>query len=59
MTDEDGIVLMIQDNGCGFDVLNEKGINGFGLEGMRERANLVDGKLTISSRLSKPYQHYI
>jgi PAS domain S-box-containing protein len=52
-TDENGIVLMIQDNGCGFDVLNDTGFNGFGLEGMRERANLVDGKLTISSRLSK------
>ncbi|WP_300457974.1 PAS domain S-box protein [Desulfobacula sp.] len=52
-TDEDGIVLMIQDNGCGFDVRNDKGFNGFGLEGMIERANLVDGKLTISSRLSE------
>ena len=46
------IVLFIQDNGCGFDVLNNKGVDGFGLEGMRERANLVGGKLDISSRLS-------
>ncbi|MBU2452398.1 MAG: PAS domain S-box protein, partial [Proteobacteria bacterium] len=50
--DDEGIVLTVQDNGCGFDILNEKGHNGFGLEGMRERANLVGGKLDISSRLS-------
>lgn len=50
-TDEEGIVLTIEDNGCGFDILNNKNLNGFGLEGMRERANLVGGKLDISSRL--------
>ena len=52
-TEDEEIVLLIQDNGCGFDVLNNNGINGFGLEGMRERANLVGGKLDISSRLSQ------
>ncbi|MBC8441164.1 MAG: PAS domain S-box protein [Deltaproteobacteria bacterium] len=52
-TEDDEIVLLIQDNGCGFDVLNNNGVNGFGLEGMRERANLVGGKLYISSRLSQ------
>ncbi|MCD4722985.1 MAG: PAS domain S-box protein [Desulfobacula sp.] len=51
--DEEGIVLSIQDNGCGFDADNNSDINGFGLEGMRERANLVGGKLDISSRLSQ------
>ncbi|MCD4674665.1 MAG: PAS domain-containing protein, partial [Desulfobacula sp.] len=51
--DEEGIVLSIQDNGCGFDAHNDNGINGFGLEGMRERANLVGGRLDISSRLSE------
>ncbi len=51
--DKEGIVLSIQDNGCGFDAHNDNGINGFGLEGMRERANLVGGKLDISSRLSE------
>jgi len=50
-TKEEDIILVIQDNGCGFDVLNSTGVNGFGLEGMRERANLVGGKLNISSRL--------
>lgn len=52
-TDEEGIVLFIQDNGCGFEIHKTKGINEFGLEGMRERANLVGGKLDIFSRLSE------
>lgn len=51
-TDEKQIILTIQDNGCGFDADNNSDINGFGLEGMRERANLVEGKFTISSQLS-------
>ena len=51
--DEEGIILAIQDNGCGFEAHNNNEINGFGLEGMRERANLVGGKLDISSRLSE------
>lgn len=52
-TDEAGIVLTIQDNGCGFDLFNDKEFAGFGLEGMKERADLVEGKLDISSRLSE------
>ena len=50
--DYEKIVLNIEDNGCGFDAVNNNAANGFGLEGMRERANLVGGKLDISSRLS-------
>ncbi len=52
-TDEEGLILTIQDNGCGFDADNNSDIDGFGLEGMKERANLVGGKLDISSRLSQ------
>nr|NJM02247.1 PAS domain S-box protein [Desulfobacula sp.] len=48
-TDEEGIVLTIGDNGNGFDPLNHKGSKGFGLEGMKERAGLVGGRLDISS----------
>lgn len=47
--DGQGIVLTIQDNGCGFEPLNHAESEGFGLEGMRERANLVGGKLEIYS----------
>ncbi len=52
-TKDEDIILFIQDNGCGFNVLNNKDISGFGLEGMKERANLVGGKLDISSQLSR------
>src|SRR3989339_159545 len=48
-TDEEGIVLTIADNGIGFDPLSQKGVKRFGLEGMKERAGLVGGKLDISS----------
>jgi len=47
--DEEGIVLNIQDNGCGLDAEKSKDNEGFGLEGMKERANLVGGKLEIFS----------
>jgi len=52
-TDEEGIVLIIQDNGNGFDLDKDSGFAGFGLGGMKERANLVGGKLDISSQLSE------
>jgi len=48
-TDLEGIVLTIEDNGCGFDSGNTPDRNGFGLEGMKERANLAGGKLTIAT----------
>lgn len=52
-TDDQGIVLTIEDDGCGFDTNNDANRKGFGLEGMKERANLVGGQLTISSYLSQ------
>ncbi len=52
-TDDQGIILTIEDDGGGFDLLNTTDRNGFGLEGMKERANLLGGKLTISSTLSQ------
>ncbi len=50
--DDTGIVLLIHDNGSGFDTQNNNSLNGFGLEGMKERANLVGGKLEITSNIS-------
>lgn len=47
-TDAEGIVLIIKDNGCGFTP-GENPMGGFGLEGMKERANLVGGRLDITS----------
>ncbi len=47
--DNEGIVLSIEDNGCGFEPEQVQENEGFGLEGMRERANLVGGRLDIES----------
>lgn len=52
-TDSEGIVLIIKDDGCGFDTVTDDKSDGFGLEGMIERANLVGGKLDISSIVSR------
>jgi len=41
--------LEVRDDGVGFDLESVEG-QGLGLLGMRERAELVDGKLTIESR---------
>ncbi|MFA5903045.1 MAG: PAS domain S-box protein [Desulfobacula sp.] len=49
-THPEGIVLTIQDNGSGFDINTLKASDGFGLEGMKERAGLVGGSLAISSQ---------
>lgn len=46
----DRLSLEVIDNGCGFDVDGLGGMQGYGLEGMRERANLVGGSLEVSSR---------
>lgn len=48
-TDAEGIVLTIGDNGTGFDSDEDNQFDGFGIEGMRERAHLVGGRLDISS----------
>ena len=50
---QDGFELIIKDNGCGFDTLNTTSGNGFGLESMKERANLVGGELNISASLTR------
>lgn len=49
--DEQGIVsLEIADDGCGFDAGNGGQRAGFGLIGMRERAESLGGHVTIASR---------
>jgi signal transduction histidine kinase len=49
--DEGGLRVTIQDDGCGF-VADESGraATGFGLQGMRERAESVGGALLLESR---------
>ncbi len=43
------LLLNIKDNGCGFPIQDENEILSFGLAGMKERADLVGGKLDIIS----------
>jgi two-component system sensor histidine kinase DegS len=46
------VSIVVRDNGCGFDVekvLNEKNGKAFGLIGMRERIQLINGKFEIKS----------
>jgi signal transduction histidine kinase len=43
------LVMSVYDNGRGFDPARLAGAPGFGIEGMRERARLVDGELELHS----------
>ena len=47
---EGKVILIIRDDGVGFDVEKRDKANHFGLEGMRERAQLVGGELNIISK---------
>ena len=45
----DELVLAVQDDGRGFDLAAARRPNAFGLVGLRERAYLVNGRITIDS----------
>lgn len=49
-SDDEGVVLTIKDDGQGFDLAKATEHEGFGIEGMKERANLVGGRLDINSK---------
>lgn len=48
-----GLKVEVEDDGCGFDLasiaFDKQGNQSYGLQGMRERAMLIDGKLSIIS----------
>jgi signal transduction histidine kinase/CheY-like chemotaxis protein len=46
---EDGITMIIEDDGVGFDVAKAMQCGRLGLLGMRERAEMLEGSLTIES----------
>lgn len=48
---ESQVLILIEDNGKGFDVTNAK--SGLGLIGLKERAQLLNGELRIDSRISE------
>ena len=47
------IVLIIEDNGKGFDTGDENNSKGIGLLSMRERASLIGGTVEIESAIGK------
>jgi PAS domain S-box-containing protein len=49
----DHVLLIVEDDGVGFDVDREAAGQGFGLQGMHERATLVGGSLQIESAAGK------
>ncbi|GAB1469538.1 hypothetical protein MASR2M66_04140 [Chloroflexota bacterium] len=51
--DGEHAVLTVQDDGVGFDVKSREESGHFGLVGMRERAELAGGKLSVQSEKSK------
>ena len=48
---EDEVLLVVRDNGAGFDISAPRKLNSFGLSGLRERAYLVAGDVSIESSL--------
>ncbi len=48
IVDDQGTRLLLKDNGRGFDMSQTS--TGFGLQGMRERAQAIGGNLTVNSR---------
>ena len=48
--DEKEIAVSVQDDGVGFDTSAPRKSQAFGLLGLRERANLLDGRVIITSR---------
>jgi len=47
---EEKVTLTVHDDGVGFDLDKKDKANDYGLEGMQERAQLVGGKLTVTSK---------
>ena len=45
-------ILLVKDDGCGFDQ-EEKKENSFGLIGMKERVDLLDGTISVHSKINQ------
>jgi two-component system sensor histidine kinase DegS len=44
--------LLVKDDGCGFNQ-EEKKENSFGLIGMKERVDLLDGTISVHSKINQ------
>jgi signal transduction histidine kinase len=51
--DHDSVALRVSDDGCGFDPASFAPDDHYGLEGMKERAKNVGGKLKIMSKVGR------
>ena len=51
--DDEQLLFSVSDDGCGFDPNNVQGVHQghFGLQGIRERIDLLGGEMTISSTI--------
>jgi CheY-like chemotaxis protein len=54
--DRDQLRLIIRDDGCGFDPSSPGKVSSYGLLGMRERAEMIGGSLSVRSQLGKGTQ---
>jgi two-component system sensor histidine kinase UhpB len=54
LQEEDTVVVMVEDDGCGFDTSSNS--NGFGLAGMRERIEGLGGEFELDSALGNGTQ---
>jgi two-component system, NarL family, sensor histidine kinase DegS len=45
-------ILLVKDDGCGFNQ-EEKKENSFGLIGMKERVDLLDGTISVHSKINQ------
>jgi signal transduction histidine kinase len=54
--ERDQLRLIIRDDGCGFDVNRGAEDEQYGLQGMRERSELIGGSLAVTSQVGKGTQ---
>jgi signal transduction histidine kinase len=58
-SDEGSVVMVIEDDGVGFDPAEREQAGGFGLAGMRQRATLIGATLQIESSLGQGAAIYL
>ena len=54
--ERDQLQLIVRDDGCGFDSGSAENANHYGLLGMRERAEMIGGRLSVESQAGKGTQ---
>jgi two-component system sensor histidine kinase DegS len=50
------LLITIEDDGAGFDFENTKSKSGFGLVGLKERTQLLNGEFSIDSKIGQGTQ---